>query len=90
VLALALGGRTIAEWQASMSQLEFIRWIEFWRRWPFDDVHRYQRPALLIAQALGADGNAAADWLSPPDIPEGWTAADIATMRAFGADLTER
>jgi hypothetical protein len=38
VLALSLGGRTIAEWQAAMTQPEFEAWIEFYRRWPFHEM----------------------------------------------------
>ena len=38
VLALALGGRTVAELKASMSLAEFERWAEFYRMHPFDDL----------------------------------------------------
>lgn len=39
-----------------MSRLEFERWRAFSREAPFDDLHRYHRPAALIARSMsGAD-----------------------------------
>ncbi len=52
VLALALG-RTIGEMQATMTQREFESWKKFYQMRPFDDLHRYHRPAALIAHSLG-------------------------------------
>ena len=69
VLALALGGRTIAEWKATMSMAEFRSWGEFYERWPFDDKHRYYRPAALVAGAFGGNSESAMrarlEWLQP-------------------------
>ncbi|MFC0677528.1 hypothetical protein ACFFGH_06645 [Lysobacter korlensis] len=48
MLALALG-KTIGELQASMGEAEFDAWREFYRLYPFDDLHRFHRPAALMA-----------------------------------------
>jgi hypothetical protein len=68
-----------------MSQREFTAWIEFYRLHPFDDMHRVHRPAALVAGAIGG-GNVAKllEWLAPEPVPEGFSAADLATMKAFG------
>ena len=36
ILALALGGRTIAEWQAIMSQREFDSWVDYYSNQSLD------------------------------------------------------
>lgn len=87
MLALALGGRTIAEWQAAMTQPEFEAWAEFYRRWPFDDRHRYYRPAVLVAGALGGGQDVAEtrmEWLQPSDDGSFGTSADRDLFRAGG------
>lgn len=90
VLALALGGRTIAEWQARMTQAEFRAWCEFYRRWPFDDLHRFHRPAALVAGSMAGGGQSAMearlDWLQPPDLTE-HTSADLDLFKAAGIRL---
>lgn len=79
-----------------MTQQEFVSWIEFHRLFPFDDRHRYHRPAALISassshleqDAFGAGVNARLDWLSPQPASEGvegtYTQADLNTFAAFG------
>lgn len=52
VLALALG-KTVGELQRDMTNREFESWKEFYRMRPFDDKHRYHRPAAVIAHAMG-------------------------------------
>ncbi len=77
VLALALGGRSIAELQSAMSQREFERWKHFYERFPFDDVHRYQRPAALIAKTMTkTEMPQLLDWLGRPLVVD---QADIET-----------
>lgn len=72
MLALALGGRTVAEWKAAMTDDEFDDWCEYYRRWPFDDFHRYHRPAALQAQMSGGLKNTEdlLAWLQPDDTPQ--------------------
>ena len=36
-----------------MTQREFRAWIQFYIRWPFDDLHRFHRPAALVATSMG-------------------------------------
>jgi len=75
-----------------MSREEFDRWIEYFGRHPFDDRHRYHRPAILAGDLLreGVNVNVLLDWLqddqaTPPEpkvaTPE---EADANTLRAFG------
>lgn len=52
VLALALG-KTVGELQASMTLKEFESWKEFYALRPFDDLHRYHRPAAVVAHSMG-------------------------------------
>ena len=84
-LALAIGGHTVAQLQASMSEVEFRRWCEYYRAFPFDDFHRYHRPAALVAQSMsGGDIKQKLQWLQPEDVPDGLNDADLNTIRAFG------
>lgn len=88
VLALALGGRTVAEWKAAMSDDEFDGWCEYYRRWPFDDFHRYHRPAALTAQMASGikDVDGLLNWLQPDDAPRRGpkTEVDAVLWRAAG------
>ena len=75
----------MAEWQATMTQAEFQRWAEYYVSHPFDDLHRYHRPAAMVSGALGGgDVQAKLNWLQPEPIPADMTEADVRTMRAFG------
>jgi len=71
-----------------MSQREYLSWVRFYRLFPFDDLHRFHRPAALIASADAKDRqaaiNGAIDWLQPDPRNEGMNNADMNTMRAFG------
>ena len=68
-----------------MSQAEFQRWIQFYREQPFDDFHRYHRPAALISTSMaGGDIKERLEWLQPEPIPDGLDRADVATMKALG------
>ena len=68
-----------------MTQSEFNDWIEFYRNFPFDDFHRFHRPAALIAHSMsGGDMRQKLEWLQPDPIPDGLNAADIVTIRAMG------
>jgi hypothetical protein len=91
VLALALG-RTIAELQSSMTAAEFNDWVAFYNRWPFDDFHRFHRPAALIAGSLGGGGNDGMEkrleWLQPGGgDDDGRTNADRDLLRAAGVKV---
>lgn len=70
-----------------MTQPEFQAWADFYRRWPFDDFHRFHRPAAMVAGALGGGGNSALearlDWLQPPDRGN-HTSADLDLFKAAG------
>lgn len=91
MLALALGGRTVAEWQAAMSMAEFDAWVRFYRAHPFDDLHRYHRPAALVSVSLaGGDVAERLQWLAPEPVPEGLTPVDLSVIRALGLQLPER
>jgi hypothetical protein len=74
-----------------MSRAEFERWREFYVAHPFDDLHRFHRPAALVSAALGGgDIEKRLAWLAP-DVAQGggaggagWTEADINTFKALG------
>lgn len=85
VLALALGGRTVSELMSAMSQVEFERWKHFYERFPFDDVHRYQRPAALMAKAAapGSEMPKLLEWLGRP-LVQAPMDPDARTLAALG------
>jgi hypothetical protein len=65
-LSLVLG-RTVNELSATMTRVEFLRWRAFFILFPFDDLHRIHRPAVLTAGAAGKRESidAALKWLHP-------------------------
>ena len=74
-----------------MTQAEYRNWIAFYRNHPFDDLHRYHRPAALVSVSMGGgDVKERIDWLSPEPIADGLGAADAATMKAFGFSGKEK
>ena len=81
-----MGGRTIAEWQSTMSQREFDAWVEYYALYPFDDFNRRYKPAALIARSMsGADMVELLEWLQPiKQLDTDYSEADMATFKAFG------
>lgn len=68
-----------------MTQPEVESWREFYRMFPFDDLHRYHRPAALVAGAFGGgDIRQRLEWLQPDPRNNGLMDSDLQTMRAFG------
>lgn len=68
-----------------MTQAEFQSWIEFYKSYPFDDFHRFYRPAALVAGSLGGgDLQQRLNWLQPDPSTAGMNDADMNTMKAFG------
>lgn len=71
--------------------MEVEAWREFYLLYPFDDVHRYYRPAALVSAALSSgntDVNALIkkriDWLQPAPLVMDASDADIKTIAALG------
>jgi hypothetical protein len=74
-----------------MSQAEFLAWRRFYRHFPFDDLHRFHRPAAVLACSHPAIAEPdevyerRLRFLAPGfDAASGVTDADRNTMRAFG------
>jgi len=64
---------------------EFNAWREFYQAFPFDDLHRFHRPAALVSASLGGgDVQTRIDWLQPDPTAADITDADMATLKAFG------
>lgn len=93
VLALALG-KTVGELQATMTHKEFESWKEFYALRPFDDLHRYHRPAAVVAHSFGGGGDVGKtiDMLvnerkvtdaMQKELAEGFSDADKATIQAL-------
>ena len=61
-------------------------WVAFYNAHPFDDAHRYYRPAALVASsAHGAEIGPMLDWLNRVVPAEsGYTEAELNTFKAFG------
>lgn len=85
-LALVLGGRTVAEWKATMTEVEFQRWCDYYRDTPFDDQHRYQRPAALIASGVFRNGKGPEYYLDQYLHPSQIGEVDASIYRAFGLE----
>lgn len=67
-----------------MSRVEFQRWMDFYEHAPFDDLHRYHRPAALVSQSLaGGKIDERLEWLED-DRSQDMGDADMNTIRAFG------
>jgi hypothetical protein len=81
-----------------MTHNEAEAWREFYRANPFDDFHRFYRPAALVA-AASSDGKVRErlEWLAPSELmngsnaeeaevieERGYSAADVSTLRALG------
>ena len=71
-----------------MSQAEFERWFDFYQMHPFDDLHRYHRPAALISHSMaGAEVDKLLEWLQPQyniDQEDDYSEADLRTFKALG------
>ncbi len=66
-----------------MTESEFRTWMEFYKLHPFDDRHRFYRPAALIARSMaGGDLQEFLDYLEPP-ARGNFSEADMNTFRAF-------
>jgi len=68
--------------------VELQGWREFYRLYPFDDYHRYHRPAALVAAVSSSNIQQALDshlrWLQPPPVPIEFGAIDLKTLKALG------
>lgn len=68
-----------------MTQAEFEGWRAYFRQHPFDDFHRFHRPAAMVARALGGPATTETlRWLAPEPNPPGMSDADVRTLAAFG------
>ena len=68
-----------------MTQPEFLAWVEFYKLYPFDDFHRFYRPAALVAGSFGGgDMQQRLEWLQPDPAAADLTLADMNTLKAFG------
>jgi hypothetical protein len=74
-------GKTLGEIDA-MPQRELHGWREFFVLYPFDDHHRFHRPAALLAAVFGGNYDNSIAFLSPR--PNRVNEADARTLAAFG------
>lgn len=78
-----------------MTYAEFVSWQHYYDEAPFDDHHRYHRPALLVAQSMaGGDIKPKLEFLVPPkteelseQVPGGLSQADLRTIATLGVEL---
>lgn len=81
-------GRTVAELHATMSADEYQSWIQFFCLYPFDDFHRFHRPAALVSASMSGGGDAFSDRLNilQPDPAEAdMSDVDKSIMQAVGS-----
>lgn len=68
-----------------MTQAEVESWVEFYRRYPFDDMSRFHRPAALVAQKMGGgEVRPLLEWLQPGAFEDEFSSADQSFLKAFG------
>lgn len=67
-----------------MSEPEAKSWVEFYRLFPFDDLHRYHRPAALIRSGMAGRFEDALEFLQPEPMNAGLIESDVSIMRAMG------
>ncbi len=67
-----------------MSNAEFTRWIEFYKLYPFDDYHRFYRPAALVSASMGGSVEKSLEWLQPEPIAGDYSEVDVSILKAFG------
>lgn len=88
-----IGGRTVAEAEARMSRGEFCDWYDRYVAEPFDDAHRFHRPAAWLAfQFNGVQPRESMKWLTDGTMPAApdvtvagqWSDADRATLATLG------
>lgn len=66
-----------------MTRREFESWVDFYNRYPFDDMHTIYRPAALVAQSMrGGEIRPLIEWLQPQNSE--LSDADRRTLAAFG------
>lgn len=70
------------------SEVELQGWREFYRLYPFDDYHRFHRPAALIAGMQSTNPQQAITghlkWLQPEPVLAEFGEFDMKTLKAFG------
>ena len=67
-----------------MTNAEFNRWIEFYKLYPFDDYHRFHRPAALVSASMGGKIDKSLEWLQPEPIAGDYSDVDVTILKAFG------
>lgn len=79
-------GMTLEELGWRMTHDEFMGWCDFFALYPFDDFHRYYRPAVVIAGAMSGDEDthsARLEWLQPDPQTFGMSEVDRSILKAF-------
>lgn len=73
-----------------MPHAELVSWREFFVLYPFDDFHRFHRPAALAAashpeiRSPNDAFNGKLKVLSPTNVETGFSDADMSVIKAFG------
>ena len=82
-----------------MPHAELQSWREFFVLYPFDDFHRFHRPAALMSASMGSgDLNeltvSRLKWLAPEQSKHpneaGWSEAELNSFRASGITPPKR
>lgn len=75
-----------------MSAHEYMRWQQFYLQNPFDDLHRYHRPAAFVAANMsGADIKKSLDFLvnRQVDDAQGLSDVDLSILNLFSTPTEE-
>ena len=75
----------MAELKRRMGAGEFERWRQYYRDMPFDDEHRYYKPATMITAIAGKTGKTAEHYMGYlRPLRQEYTDADMSVFKAFG------
>lgn len=69
-----------------MSEDEFGDWLDFYALYPFDDFHRFYRPAAVVAGAMSGDSKTfdkRLEFLAPDPALRELNAADRSLIDVF-------
>ena len=80
-------GRTVGELERSLTEEEFREWMDFFTLYPFDDFHRFHRPAALVSIGLaGGDVADRLEWLQPDPLTADMSDVDRSIIKAFSGE----
>lgn len=67
-----------------MPRKDYEAFRQFYQLFPFDDHHRFHKPAAVIAASMGMKMEDSMRVLDPPPNESGWSQAELNSFRSGG------